>query len=73
MGNLTEPKSDLCSSLLNRVLERNNLARAFKQVHRNQGAPGIDGMTVDELPTFLKNHWHMIRGRMRTGLTVRIR
>jgi len=67
MGNLTEPKSDLCSSLLNRVLERNNLARAFKQVRRNKGAPGIDGMTVDELPTFLKKHWPMILDRLIDG------
>lgn len=67
MGDLTEPKSDLCSSLMDRVLERNNLARAFKQVHRNQGAPGIDGMTVDELPIFLKNRWRVIRERLIDG------
>jgi hypothetical protein len=31
-----------------RVLSRDNLNRALKQVRRNKGAPGIDGMTVDE-------------------------
>jgi RNA-directed DNA polymerase len=50
MGDSTEPKSSFCSSLLNRILERKNLVRALKQVRRNKGAPGIDGMTVDELP-----------------------
>lgn len=37
-------------ALLARVLERENLQRALKQVRQNQGAPGIGGMTVDELP-----------------------
>jgi len=36
--------------LLAQVLDRANLQRALKQVCRNKGAPGIDGMTVDELP-----------------------
>ena len=45
MGDPIEPKSTFCSSLLNRVLERNNLVRALKQVRRNKGAPGIDGMS----------------------------
>ena len=67
VGNLTEPKSDLCSSLMDRVLERNNLARAFKQVLRNKGAPGIDGMTVDQLPAFLRQHWPVIRDRLIEG------
>ena len=47
--------------LLERVLERDNLRRALKQVRRNQGAPGIDGMSVDELPEHLKHHWLDIR------------
>lgn len=43
MGNPVEPKSTFCSSLIGRVLDRNNLLRALKQVRRNKGAPGIDG------------------------------
>jgi RNA-directed DNA polymerase len=34
------------------VLERANLQRALKQVRQNKGAPGIGGMTVDELPEY---------------------
>jgi RNA-directed DNA polymerase len=67
MGHLIEPKSSICSSLLNRVLERNNLVRALKQVRRNKGAPGIDGMTVDELPEFLRQHWPTIRQHLIDG------
>ncbi|MCP5013352.1 MAG: group II intron reverse transcriptase/maturase [Aestuariibacter sp.] len=67
MGDPTEPKSTFCSSLLDRVLERNNLVRALKQVRRNKGAPGIDGMNVDELPDFLKSHWPKIRQQLIEG------
>jgi len=44
-------------NLLERVLEADNLRRALRQVRRNGGAPGIDGMTVEELPEHLKEHW----------------
>lgn len=43
-------------SLLARVLDRENLNRAYKRVKSNRGAPGNDGMTVDELLPFLKAH-----------------
>lgn len=42
---------------MDRVLEPENLKRAYLQVTRNRGAPGIDGMTVDELSDYLKTHW----------------
>ena len=67
MGNPIEPKSTFCSSLLNRVLERNNLVRALKQVRRNKGAPGIDSMSVDELPDFLRKYWPKIRQQLIEG------
>ncbi len=67
MGNPIEPKSTFCSSLLNRIVERNNLRRALKQVRRNKGAAGIDGMTVEELPEFLRQHWPRIRQQLIDG------
>lgn len=66
-GDSTEPKSTICSSLMVRVLDRNNLIRALKQVQRNKGAPGVDGMTVDDLPAFLKQHWPTIRQQLIEG------
>lgn len=42
--------------LLEKILERNNLNRAFKRVRANKGAPGVDGMTIDEAKTYLKEN-----------------
>jgi hypothetical protein len=49
------------TALLERVLEPANLRRALYQVRRNQGAPGIDGMTVNDLEAHLQAHWPTIR------------
>ncbi len=54
-------------ALLARVLERGNLQRALKQVRRNKGAPGIDGMTVDDLPDYLRDHWSAVRAQLLSG------
>jgi len=54
-------------TLLERVLERANLKRALKQVRSNRGAPGIDGMSVDALPSYLKEHWARIRAELVAG------
>jgi group II intron reverse transcriptase/maturase len=53
--------------LLAQVLDRANLQRAVKQVRQNKGAPGIDGMTVDELPDYLRHHWPGIRAKLEAG------
>lgn len=44
------------ADLFERIVERNNLNRAYKQVKRNGGAPGVDGMTVDGLLAHLHEH-----------------
>ena len=66
-GSHEQPESIPPSALLAQVLERANLQRALKQVRRNKGAPGIDGMTVDELPEYLLHHWLEIRAQLETG------
>jgi len=50
-----------------RVLERANLQRALKQARQNKGASGIDGMTVDVLPEYLKHHWPDLRAKLIAG------
>src|SRR4051812_508643 len=47
--------------LIEKVVERENLIQALTRVRENKGAPGIDGMTVDELVPFLKAHWPRIK------------
>ena len=41
---------------LEAILERNNLNRAYKQVKANKGGPGVDGMTVEDLLDYLREH-----------------
>ena len=53
--------------LMEEILERENLSKALKRVQANEGSPGIDGMTVDELPGYLKEHWPGIREQLMSG------
>ena len=49
------------------IVERENLKKALAQVKRNKGAAGIDGMSVDDLPAYLKEHWPTIRAQLLDG------
>jgi RNA-directed DNA polymerase len=49
------------------ILERDNLRKALARVKANKGAAGIDGMTVDDLPPYLKEHWPAIRTQLLDG------
>jgi len=55
------------TDLMERVLEKENLRRALRQVKRNRGAPGIDGMTVEGLVAHLKKNWPAIRSSLLEG------
>jgi len=55
------------ASLMAQVLRRDNLQRALRQVQRNKGAAGIDGMRVHELPAYLKVHWPRIKAALIDG------
>jgi len=54
----TQPEAEM---LLEEVLRRENMLRALKRVRSNKGAPGIDGMTVEELVPYLITEWPHIR------------
>jgi RNA-directed DNA polymerase len=47
--------------LLERILSSDNMQRAWKRVKENKGAPGVDKMSVDEMPAYLREHWQEIR------------
>ena len=58
---------DGASDLLEAILDRNNLNRAYKRVKRNHGAAGIDGMTVEESLPWLKEHREELLRSIRDG------
>ncbi len=53
--------------LMEEVCERENCLQALKRVKSNKGSPGIDGMTVDALTVYLKEHWPAIREQLLRG------
>jgi hypothetical protein len=55
------------TDLMERVVEAKNLLAALRQVRRNRGAPGIDGMAVDDLVGHLQANWPTIRASLVTG------
>ena len=52
-------------NLLDRILSVQNFNEAIKEVAQNKGAPGIDGMTVDELQGYFAVHGDEIRTQIR--------
>lgn len=53
--------------LMEMILERGNITRAWKRVRANKGAPGIDGMKVDQLGAYLRKHWPKIEKDLLNG------
>lgn len=58
---------DGASDLLEAILDRDNLNRAYKQVKSNHGAAGIDGMSVEEALPWLKEHREELLQSIRDG------
>jgi RNA-directed DNA polymerase len=55
-------------TLMQQALTRENLQRAWEQVRANHGAPGIDGMTVEEFPDFVRSlQWGAVKDALRQG------
>lgn len=54
------------NTLLESMLSDENIKEAYKQVKRNKGAPGIDGMTINELKEYLDKNIDIVREQIRT-------
>ena len=54
------------NALLEQMLSDTNLRLAYKQVKRNKGTSGVDGMEVDELKGYLDDHLEEIKDSIRT-------
>jgi RNA-directed DNA polymerase len=52
---------------MERVVARENAKEALKRVRRNKGSPGIDGMRVEGLEPYLREHWQAIREQLLAG------
>jgi len=57
----------MAPGLMEEVVRRENLVKALKRVRQNKGSPGADGMSVDELPDYLREHWPRIREELFAG------
>src|SRR5664279_1866271 len=65
---MNDPESPTGTNrLMEEVCERENLKEALRRVKSNKGSPGIDGMTVNELPGYLVEHWPAIREQLLSG------
>ena len=53
--------------ILGKILDRDNMNRAYKRVKANGGAPGIDGMTIEAALPWLKEHKDELIGRIKRG------
>ena len=53
------------SQLLEAILNRDNMALAYKKVIANKGAGGVDGIGVEEIDAYLKENWSEIREKIR--------
>jgi RNA-directed DNA polymerase len=53
--------------LMEQVVERGNMWRAYERVLRNKGAPGADGMRVQDLKAWLQAHWPKVKAALLAG------
>jgi len=53
--------------LMERVVTQENATAAWRAVKRNGGAPGIDGMTTQQLRDHVRKHWENIRSKLLAG------
>jgi RNA-directed DNA polymerase len=63
-GEQTKPEA---LRLMEAVVERSNMLCAYERVVKNQGAPGVDGLTTAELKPWLQAHWGTIREALLAG------
>ena len=54
-------------NLLERVLSRDNVQKAWKRVKANKGVPGIDNMSIEDFPEFARAQWDSIRDSLMAG------
>lgn len=49
------------NNLMEEILQKENMLIALQKVRENKGNPGVDKITIEELPDYLKSHWPKIK------------
>jgi len=62
---IDQPDPD--ANLLERILSRPNMLKAWERVKANKGAPGIDNMPIDDFMAYAREHWDTIRAALLAG------
>jgi RNA-directed DNA polymerase len=62
---IDQPDPD--ANLLERILSRPNMLKAWERVKANKGAPGIDNMPIDDFMAYAREHWDSIRAALLAG------
>ena len=67
-----EPGEKRCKKVLNemimgQILSRENLKAAYLMVKANDGAPGVDGMSITELKEQVRKHWDTLERKLQAG------
>lgn len=63
-GSVSNPHD---TSIIEQMVERANMLKAYEKVYSNKGAPGIDNMTVEELMPYLRKYWETIKTQLLNG------
>ena len=70
VSNATARRGNPCpetKNMMEAVVERENMRRAYRRVVGNRGSAGVDGMGVEKLKPYLQEHWGRIRGELLEG------
>lgn len=62
--------SDLSDNLMEQIVDEQNVEKAWRKVKANKGAPGPDGITLDDFPESYRAQWPAIRQRLLDGTYV---
>jgi RNA-directed DNA polymerase len=62
-----DDKMPALDNLIERIIERSNVQRAWEKVKANKGAPGSDGMSLEDFPAYAREHWSEIRQSLLDG------
>jgi RNA-directed DNA polymerase len=67
---MTKPLEHSSALLMEKIVDTDNLVRAWNKVRSNHGAPGPDGITIDEFPDHCHEHWPVIKQQLLDGTYV---